>query len=73
MLLAITREGLANADTWKVLTKIKVSQSILQLAATNCVYIYGTHFVWRAILDLIMCENPIIQSAVKTKPFYGFG
>ena len=39
-LLASTREGLANADTWKVLTKIKVSKSILQLAATNCVYIY---------------------------------
>ena len=39
----------------------------------SSVYIYGTHFVWRAILDLIMCENPIIQSAVKTKPFYGFG
>ena len=37
------------------------------------IYIYGTHFVWRAILDLIMCENPISQSAVKTKPFYGFG
>ena len=39
----------------------------------STIYIYGTHFVWRAILDLIMCENPIIQSAVKTKPFYGFG
>ena len=41
MLLASTREGLAKADTWKVLTKIQVSKSILQLAATNCVYIYG--------------------------------
>ena len=40
MLLASTREGLANADTWKVLTRIQVSKSILQLAATNCVYIY---------------------------------
>ena len=38
LLLASTREGLANADTWKVLTKIQVSKSILQLAATNCVY-----------------------------------
>ena len=37
LLLAGTREGLANADTWKVLTKIQVSKSILQLAATNCV------------------------------------
>ena len=35
MLLASTREGLANADTWKVLTKIQVSKSILQFA-TNC-------------------------------------
>ena len=42
LLLASTREGLANADTWKVLTKIQVSKSILQLAATNCVYmVYG--------------------------------
>ena len=40
MLLASTREGLANADTWKVLTKIQVSKSILQLAATNCVIWY---------------------------------
>ena len=43
LLLAITREGLANAETWKVLTKIQVSKSILQLAATNCVYVvYGS-------------------------------
>ena len=41
LLLASTREGLANADTWKVLTKIQVSKSILQLAATN----YGSS-IW---------------------------
>ena len=35
MLLASTREGLANADTWKVLTKIQVSKSILPFP-TNC-------------------------------------
>ena len=45
----------------------------LGMGQQTMLYIYGTHFVWRAILDLIMCENPIIQSAVKTKPFYGFG
>ena len=37
MLLASTRKWLANRDTLKVLTKIQVSKSILQLAATNCV------------------------------------
>ena len=35
LLLASTREGLANADTLKVLTEIQVSKSILKFA-TNC-------------------------------------
>ena len=40
LLIASTREGLENADTWKVLTKIQVSKSILPFP-TNCV-VYGS-------------------------------
>ena len=54
MLLASTGEGLENADTWKVLTKIQMTKSNLQLAATNCVYIYGSAFQSKIGYALLM-------------------
>ena len=68
LLLASTRKGLANDDTQKVLTKIQVSKSILQLAATNCVqYIYGSAFqskIGYALLMRTIVKNSQKQSKI---------
>ena len=69
MLLASTREGLANADTWKVLTKIQVSKSILQLAATNCVVVYGSH-AFQSKIGYALLMRTIYGSAFQSKIEY---
>ena len=56
MLLASTREWLANRNTLKVLTKIQVSKSILQFA-TNCVIIV----IW-----CIPLENKVTMKSHRT-------
>ena len=57
LLLASTREWLANRDTLKVLTKIHVSKSILQFT-TNCV---GS--IWQQCLPL---ENKFTMKLHRT-------